>query len=172
MGPKMSRGGGGTQFDAHLETWTKSVAKALAHPTPVGILERLEQVGQTSPSEAAGGGTASLPAVAYHMRELKTAGLIRPTITRPARGAVEHFYELTDRGRAAVRAIDKVIGPPPPAPRRGGEGDHKGHRARPAGLQARRPLPAGILQPLAGRPVLPIERRAPRGRGRRPAARR
>jgi DNA-binding transcriptional ArsR family regulator len=118
MGAKASRGGGGTQFDAHLETWTKSVAKALAHPTRVGILERLEEVGQTSPSEAADGGTASLPAVAYHMRELKTAGLIRPTITRPARGAVEHFYELTDRGHAAVGAIEKVIGlAPPPSPR-------------------------------------------------------
>src|SRR3954463_9524121 len=120
MGATSTRGGGGTQFDAHLETWTKSVAKALAHPTRVGILERLEQVGQTSPSEAADGGTASLPAVAYHMRELKTAGLIRPTITRPARGAVEHFYELTDRGHAAVKAIEKGVGLAPPRSRRGG----------------------------------------------------
>src|SRR5436189_3705695 len=109
MGAKTSRGGGGTQFDAHLETWTKSVAKALAHPTRIGILERLENVGQTSPSEAADGGSASLPAVAYHMRELKAAGLIKATMTRPARGAVEHFYELTDRGHAAVKAIDKVL---------------------------------------------------------------
>src|SRR5947208_15561443 len=108
MGSKPSRGGGSTTFDAHLETWTKSVAKALAHPTRIGILERMERVGQTSPSEAADGGSASLPAVAYHMRELKAAGLIKPTMTRPARGAVEHFYELTDRGHAAVRAIDKV----------------------------------------------------------------
>src|SRR3954464_15932056 len=109
MGAKSSRGGGATQFDAHLETWTKSVAKALAHPTRIGILERLEEVGQTSPSEAADGGSSSLPAVAYHMRELKGAGLIRQTMTRPARGAVEHFYELTDLGRAAVKAIDKVL---------------------------------------------------------------
>jgi DNA-binding transcriptional ArsR family regulator len=119
MAAKASRGGGDARIDAHLETWTKSVAKALAHPTRIGILERLEEVGQTSPSEAADGGTASLPAVAYHMRELKTAGLIRPTITRPARGAVEHFYELTDRGHAAVNAIDKVIGLAPPPSSRG-----------------------------------------------------
>src|SRR3954464_10244290 len=120
MGAKSSRGGGATQFDAHLETWTKSVAKALAHPTRIGILERLEEVGQTSPSEAADGGSARLPAVAYHMRELKTAGLIRPTITRPARGAVEHFSELTDRGHAAVNAIDKVIRLAPAPSKRGG----------------------------------------------------
>ena len=128
MGSQLSRGGGRTTFNAHLETWTKSVAKALAHPTRIGILERLEEVGQTSPSEAADGGTASLPAVAYHMRELKTAGLIRPTITRPARGAVEHFYELTDRGRAAVKAIDKVIGLAPTASSRGGA--KRGGRSR------------------------------------------
>jgi DNA-binding transcriptional ArsR family regulator len=109
MPAKSSTAGGGREIDAHQEAWTKSVAKALAHPTRMGILERMEQVGQTSPSEAADGGTSSLPAVAYHMRELKAAGLIRATMTRPARGAVEHFYELTDRGHAAVKAIDKVL---------------------------------------------------------------
>src|SRR3954464_891000 len=130
MGAKSSRGGGATQFDAHLETWTKSVAKALAHPTRIGILERLEEVGQTSPSQAADGGSASLPAVAYHMRELKSAGLIRASGTRRARGAVEHFYELTDRGRAAVSAIDQVLGMTPPAPQRGGGRGRGGRRSR------------------------------------------
>jgi DNA-binding transcriptional ArsR family regulator len=109
MPGRSSTAGGGRQISSHLEAWTKSVAKALAHPTRMGILERMEKVGQTSPSEAADGGSASLPAVAYHMRELKAAGLIKATMTRPARGAVEHFYELTDRGHAAVKAIDKVL---------------------------------------------------------------
>src|SRR2546430_5151305 len=120
MPGRSSPAGGGRDINSHLEAWSKSVAKALSHPTRMGILERLEEVGQTSPSEAADGGTASLPAVAYHMRELKSAGLIRPTITRPARGAVEHFYELTDRGHAAVQAIQKVVGLAPPASQRGG----------------------------------------------------
>ncbi|MFL5911749.1 MAG: helix-turn-helix domain-containing protein [Gaiellaceae bacterium] len=115
------------QLDAHVEGWTRAVAKALAHPTRIGILERMSSVGQTSPSEAADGGTASLPAVAYHMRELKTAGLIRPTHTRPARGAVEHFYELTDTGRAAVGAIRKVVDLTP-APSKGGA--KRGGRSR------------------------------------------
>src|SRR2546430_7079101 len=50
--------------------------------------------------------------------DLKSAGLIKATGTRPARGAVEHFYELTDRGQAAMTAIENVLGmTPPPAPR-------------------------------------------------------
>src|SRR5438876_9861877 len=98
MPGRSSTAGGGREFDVHLEAWTKSVAKALAHPTRIGILERMERVGQTSPSEAADGGSASLPAVAYHMRELKAAGQIKPTMMRTARGAVDLFYEITDRG--------------------------------------------------------------------------
>src|SRR2546423_13402548 len=105
--------GGGREINSHLEAWTKSVAKALSHPTRMGILERMEKVGQTSPSEAADGGSASLPAVAYHMRELKAAGLIKATMTRPARGAGEHFYELTDRGHPAVQGVDKGLDPAP-----------------------------------------------------------
>src|SRR2546430_6798454 len=109
MPGRSSPAGGGRDINSHLEAWSKSVAKALSHPTRIGILERMNEVGQTSPSEAADGGTASLPAVAYHMRELKTAGLIRPTHTRPARRAVEHFYALTDTGRAALGAIRQAI---------------------------------------------------------------
>jgi DNA-binding transcriptional ArsR family regulator len=112
-------------IDANLESWARSVAKALSHPTRIGILDRMNQIGRTSPSEAADGGSASLPAVAYHMRELKSAGLIKASGTRPARGAVEHFYDLTDRGRAAVRAIDQVLGMAPAGQRGGGRGGRR-----------------------------------------------
>ena len=124
---KGTTGGGKRPINANAEAWARSVAKALSHPTRIGILDRMEEIGRTSPSQAADGGSASLPAVAYHMRELKSAGLIKASGTRPARGAVEHFYELTDRGRAAVRAIDQVLGMAPPAPQRGGRG--RGTRA-------------------------------------------
>ena len=120
MAKGRTNAGGKRAIDANLEGWARSVAKALSHPTRIGILDRMNEVGRTSPSQAADGGSASLPAVAYHMRELKSAGLIRATGTRPARGAVEHFYELTDRGRAAVRAIDQVLGMVPPGTQRGG----------------------------------------------------
>jgi hypothetical protein len=42
------------------------------------------------------------------MRELVALGLVRLCKTRPARGAVEHFYELTSDGKAAVQAIEAV----------------------------------------------------------------
>jgi DNA-binding transcriptional ArsR family regulator len=120
----------GQPMDAYAETWARSVAKALSHPTRIGILGRLNEVGRTSPSQVADGADASLPAVAYHMRELKSAGLIKATGTRPARGAVEHFYELTDRGQAALTAIDQVMGlAPPPSARGAGRGGGRGSRS-------------------------------------------
>ena len=85
------------------------MAKALSHPARIGILRTLREVGQTSPSAVAAQAKESLPTLAYHMRELRTVGLIRQSGTRPARGAVEHFYELTSEGKAAVRAIDAVL---------------------------------------------------------------
>jgi DNA-binding transcriptional ArsR family regulator len=85
------------------------VAKALSHPARIGILRKLGEVGQASPSAVAADASESLPTLAYHMRELRTVGLIRPSGTRPARGAVEHFYVLTQEGEAAVQAIDAVL---------------------------------------------------------------
>jgi DNA-binding transcriptional ArsR family regulator len=121
---------GRRNINTYIEGWARSVAKALSHPTRIGILDRLNEVGRTSPSEAANGAAASLPAVAYHMRELKAAGLIKASGTRPARGAVEHFYELTDRGQAAVRAIDDVLGLAPPPPARGAGRGRGARRSR------------------------------------------
>jgi hypothetical protein len=43
------------------------------------------------------------------MRELEAAGLIKLVSTRPVRGAVEHFYELTQTGWEAVRAVEAVL---------------------------------------------------------------
>ena len=43
MPAKTSTAGGGREIDSHLEAWTKSVAKALSHPTRMGILERMER---------------------------------------------------------------------------------------------------------------------------------
>ena len=47
MPGRSSTAGGGREINSHLEAWTKSVAKALSHPTRMGILERMEKVGQT-----------------------------------------------------------------------------------------------------------------------------
>lgn len=48
----------------------------------------------------------SLGTVAYHFRELDKAGLIRLTRQRPVRGASEHFYRITARGRKALALLN------------------------------------------------------------------
>jgi predicted ArsR family transcriptional regulator len=46
--------------------------------------------------------------VAHHVRELAARGIVEPAGTRPARGAVEHFYKLSERGRALLDFVDRV----------------------------------------------------------------
>lgn len=48
---------------------------------------------------------SKLGTVAHHFRALHAAGLIRPTSTRARRGAVEHFYALTDDGKELLSTL-------------------------------------------------------------------
>lgn len=75
--------------------------KALAHPTRMQILEEMAKAGKLSPNELTNiiEPRVSLGTIAHHTRKLHTSGLLRKAGTRPVRGAVEHFYELTPRGR-------------------------------------------------------------------------
>ena len=88
--------------------WTTRVAKALSHPARINVLEALAK-GRTSPSDAAAAASLSVGVVAYHVRELKTAGFVKGVSTQRVRGAVEHFYELTEDGRAALAALEAVL---------------------------------------------------------------
>jgi DNA-binding transcriptional ArsR family regulator len=99
----------------YRRAWATAVAKALSHPSRFEILTRLASEGSASPSEIAAGAPESLAKLAYHVRELASAGLIRRTRTRQVRGAVEHFYELTADGRAALEAVDAVMALDPKA---------------------------------------------------------
>jgi DNA-binding HxlR family transcriptional regulator len=62
--------------------------------------------------------SASVGVLTYHMRELESAGLIKLVATQPVRGAVEHFYELTEVGREAIRAVEAVLRLEPRRPAR------------------------------------------------------
>ncbi|HEV3229401.1 MAG TPA: helix-turn-helix domain-containing protein [Solirubrobacteraceae bacterium] len=84
------------------------MAKALSHPTRIAVLQALVK-GRTSPSNVASAASASIEVVAYHVRELQSAGLIAVAATQPVRGAVEHFYELTEDGRAVLGALEAVL---------------------------------------------------------------
>lgn len=75
--------------------------RAMSHPTRITIMRLLEEAGQPlSPSRI----TPLIPGaklanVAYHTRELHTAGFLRLSKSTPRRGAVEHYYEPTAKWR-------------------------------------------------------------------------
>jgi DNA-binding transcriptional ArsR family regulator len=84
--------------------------KGLAHPTRLRILEALRARDSMSPTQIRREAEpkVALGTVSHHMRELVTLGLVAPAGTRAARGAVEHFYKLSPRGRRLVELIDEL----------------------------------------------------------------
>lgn len=83
-------------------------ANAAVHPTQRKILDvmRGDRSVKWSPTMLADEiPDVSLPAISYHVRRLKARGRVVPAGERPARGAVEHFYELAPtRARRRLRA--------------------------------------------------------------------
>lgn len=82
--------------------------RGLAHPTRLRILDALKDEPILSPNQlldrlAPGTGLAN---VAYHTRELASLGLLTPAGERVARGALEHFYRLSSRGRELIELVD------------------------------------------------------------------
>jgi DNA-binding transcriptional ArsR family regulator len=94
---------------ADLRTVAASFS-ALAHPTRLAILGQLRDGGVLSPKLLALRVTppTALANVAHHTRELATLGLLEPAGTRPARGALEHFYRLSPLGRDLAELVDRV----------------------------------------------------------------
>ena len=74
----------------------QGVARAMAHPLRVQILAELNQR-VMSPSEFSERFDQKLSNVSYHFRELEKLDCIECIETRPARGAMEHFYKATKR---------------------------------------------------------------------------
>jgi DNA-binding transcriptional ArsR family regulator len=72
------------------------VARAMAHPMRIQILAELNQR-VMSPSEFSERFDLKLSNVSYHFRELRKLDCIECIETRPARGAMEHFYKATKR---------------------------------------------------------------------------
>lgn len=50
----------------------------------------------------------SVAAVSHHVGALLSAGVIRRAGTRPSRGTIEHFYELSKSGRALLPLLDPL----------------------------------------------------------------
>src|SRR2546423_11812836 len=84
--------------------------RALAHPTRLRILDALRGGGPISPSQLVQHiePTIALGTIAHHTRELTVLGLLEPAGTRAVRGALEHFYKLSPRGRKLLELVDRV----------------------------------------------------------------
>ena len=74
----------------------------VAHPMRIAILQHVDEVGEVSPRAFTRSHRATLATVSHHFRMLARAGLIELLRTEPRRGAVEHFYVLSARGRAVL----------------------------------------------------------------------
>lgn len=85
---------------------TIEVAKAFSHPLRYRIMRYLwSEVdgGVASPTAMAEEFAEPLGNVSYHVKTLLGLGMIDLFETKPRRGALEHFYELSDAGKAAMR---------------------------------------------------------------------
>ena len=92
---------------AKLDAKVDALTQGLAHPLRRSILYYLvdEANGNkgTSPNELSKALDEPLTNISYHVRQLAQKGLIDLAGTAPRRGAVEHYYKLTQLGRMAVQ---------------------------------------------------------------------
>jgi DNA-binding transcriptional ArsR family regulator len=80
----------------HPSTSDPRVIKAFSHPVRVQILESLE-TRVASPSELASEFGLSVGSVSYHVQQLVELGQLRLVDRVERRGALEHFYTLTEQ---------------------------------------------------------------------------
>jgi hypothetical protein len=86
------------------------VCAALGHPLRIRIVFGLSAPDtRLSPSQLAEHLEEPLPNVAYHVRMLVKAKLLRQAGDRQVRGAVEHFYMLASDGHRALHLADQLI---------------------------------------------------------------
>jgi DNA-binding MarR family transcriptional regulator len=77
--------------------------EGLAHPVRLRVVLAIGDE-QSSPTALAARLSVPLGTLSYHVRCLAAIGLLKLVAQRPRRGALEHIYELTTRGRA-LRAV-------------------------------------------------------------------
>lgn len=83
------------------------LAKALAHPLRLEILRHLGDR-TASPSEIAEEIGAPLTNVSYHVRKLRSLGLIKLVRKTPKRGVVEHYYSAKRRREVSDSAWEQT----------------------------------------------------------------
>lgn len=74
------------------------LARAESHHSRVSVLELLtiDNGRAMSPNEMSFELQVPVSRLSYHVQELVAAGLLDPAGTEPRRGALEHYYRLTE----------------------------------------------------------------------------
>jgi len=95
-----------------LSSWAPvaDMMRALGHPVRLWAVNELARR-PLSPSRlrvALHDPSFDVRAFAYHVNMLRRAGLIAEIDRRTVRGAVEHVYALTDRGKAAAAELERL----------------------------------------------------------------
>jgi DNA-binding transcriptional ArsR family regulator len=89
----------------------EKVLRSMASEDRLAILDAMVD-GASSPVQASRQLELPLANVAYHVRSLRDAGLLRERGYRQARGAVENLYEVTPLGlrvRVAARTVADAV---------------------------------------------------------------
>jgi DNA-binding transcriptional ArsR family regulator len=86
------------------ETLDPDLLSALSHPLRISIMREAGEPFSPKQLSDRWGGEVSLQLIAYHVRLLAEAGLLKLESTRPRRGAVEHFYKAAPK--ASKRLLD------------------------------------------------------------------
>jgi DNA-binding MarR family transcriptional regulator len=84
-------------------------ASGFSHVLKLRVLRELSS-GKASPSELSERTGERLGNVSYHVRQLHAAGFLGRAGTRSVRGAVEHFYVVSDRGREQLALLRAATG--------------------------------------------------------------
>jgi hypothetical protein len=93
-----------------LEAW--EAASALAHPVRLAVVFGIASADEpTSPVQLARRLEQSLGNISHHVRKLHQMGAFKLVDTQPRRGAIEHFYVLSDDDR--LRAVMRALSPDP-----------------------------------------------------------
>jgi predicted ArsR family transcriptional regulator len=86
-----------------------SFGKAISHPLRIEILGCFTGSSQRSPTELAAILGGSLNLTSYHVRLLEKQGVLEVVRTEPRRGALEHFYAPTRKGRRFRSALRRLL---------------------------------------------------------------
>jgi DNA-binding HxlR family transcriptional regulator len=96
--------------DKNATELVAEVLGAVGHPVRVRVIRHFAEDVKLSPSrlhEAMP--DVSLGTLAYHVRQLAGAGLLRRAGRIPRRGAVEHLYLLTSAGVTMAEVLEELV---------------------------------------------------------------